>query len=180
MMDTPPTQHDTPTPPTDPALDALLDRAVADATPAPSADLADRIYRETQPMLGRREPVLARIGPTLLRAAAAVAILAGGLWAVILTRTPVTPGDLAVAPPDVETIATEFAALDNPADRGNTAIDQQLEVLALRLDLVVADNGWGHDEVSTNALIERAVSNYEIDRFADDATMAMADDTTWF
>jgi hypothetical protein len=80
-MNTQHPQHDTDFPRTDPALDALLDEAVSAGAPAPDPQLAERIYRQTLPMLGRR-PVLARIGPRLLRVAAAVAIVAGGVLAV--------------------------------------------------------------------------------------------------
>ena len=79
-MDTHQPQHDTDYPKTDPAFDALLDEAVSAGTPPVDPDLAKRIYDQTTPMLNQR-PVLARIGPNLLRIAAAAAIVvAAGLF----------------------------------------------------------------------------------------------------
>jgi hypothetical protein len=188
MMETQKQQHDTDYPPTDPALDALLDEALSTGTPPADPDLAERIYRETLPMLGRR-PVLARIGPTLLRVAAAVAIITGGLIAVTLMNQPpptqqkfADAPDAPVAPvapvtPDdmVETLAPELAAIDSAIEPGNTLIDEQLDVLALRVDLASTEDAWGPDDLSTNDRIDQAVAYFEINRFSDDMTLLLTD-----
>ncbi len=184
-MNTQQPQHDTDSPKTDPALDALLDQAVTTGTPPADPDLTERIYNQTLPMLGHR-PVLARIGPTLLRVAAAVAIIAGGLIAVTLLNQQQTPQQSVVAIPDdvveepAPELVPELAAIDIAIEPGNTLIDEQLDVLALRVDLVSTDGAWGDDGLSTSDLIDRAVARFEIDQFNDDATLLLADEPALF
>lgn len=180
-MDTQQPQHDTDFPKTDPALDALLDEAVSAGTPPVDPGLADRIYHQTLPMLGRR-PVLARIGPTLLRVAAAIAIIAGGLIAVTMMspQQPTEPTLVVVPDESVETIAPELAAIDSAIEPGNTVIDEQMDLLALRVDLVSNEDTWGDDSLSPSDRLERAVVRFEIDQFNDDTTLLWVDEPTLF
>lgn len=179
-METKQPQHDTEFPTPDPALDALLDRAVEAGTPAPGPDLAGRIYEHTLPMLARR-PVLARIGPTLLRIAAAVAIVAGGAYALTMMSQPATtpsPTDtvVAVAPDDtVDQIVPDIQAIADAVEPGNTRIDEQLDVLALRVDWASTEGAWGAAGRDTGDLIDQAVVRFEMDRFGDDTVLYLAD-----
>ncbi len=173
-MDTRQPQPDT----TDPALDALLDEALSHrATPADPA-LADRIIRETLPMLGR-PPVLARIGPTLLRIAAAVLIVVGaGIAATMLTRdqavtTPIDPGALA----QIDSTVQAIAQADEP---GRTWIDEQLDILAMRVDYASTDSVWSPAGQDINDQLEEAVARFEFDRFTDDAVFLSTNGSVLF
>lgn len=182
-MDTQQPQHDTDYPKTDTALDALLDEAVTSGTPPVDPDLAERIYNQTLPMLGQRT-VLARIGPTLLRAAAAVAIIAGGLIAVtLMNQQDVAEPPMVVVPEEsIETPVPEFAAIEIEIviEPGNTLIDEQMDVLALRVDLASTDDTWGDDGLNTNDQINLAVARFEIDRFNEDTAILFADEPALF
>jgi hypothetical protein len=181
-MDTRQAQHDTTHPPTDPALDALLDEALSQGTspagpvPAADPDLAERIIAKTLPMLGAR-PVLARIGPTLLRVAAVVAVVVGaGIVAMMLnTQTTQTDGS-----DDVALIGSQLREIDRAIEPGNTLIDEQLDVLALRVDLLSSDDAWGPADQDTNARLGEAVARFEFDRFSDDAMLLLDDGSTLF
>ncbi len=175
-MDTTQPQHDLDYPPTDPAFDALLDQAVAQGAPAPDADLADRVYQHTRPMLPAQRPVLARIGPSLLRAAAAIALVAGSLIAFNLD----TDTSNSLASSDLESLKVKLAELDEALDASHTAIDQQLDVLALRVTLADTSDAWGDNGITTTERIDRAIADYEFDRFSDDATFALAENDSWF
>lgn len=185
QMDTKHPHHDTDFPRTDPALDVLLDEAVSADTPPHDPDLAGRIYQRTLPMLGQR-PVLARIGPTLLRVAAAVAIVVGGVFALTMMNQqptqPAQPDHVAVAVPDdlAEQLGPELQAIANAIEPGNTRIDEQLDVLALRVDWVSTEGAWGAADQSTSGLIDQAVVRFEMDRFSDDSALYWADGQTLF
>lgn len=178
-MDTRQEQHDTKLPPTDPALDALLDEALSHGSPPANPvppELAERIIAKTLPMLGTR-PVLARIGPTSLRVAAVVAIVAGaGIVAVMLNTQPTqtTKND------DLVLIGLQLKELELAIEPGNTLIDEQLDVLALRVDMVSTEDAWGAADQDTNAKLGEAVARFEFDRFSDDAMLLLADGSTLF
>ncbi len=184
-MDTKHTQHDTDYPTPDPALDALLDRAVTAGTPAPDPDLAGRIYQHTLPMLAHR-PVLARIGPALLRIAAAVAIVAGGVFALTRMNQPAnTPSlpeqTLVVAPDDtVDQLVPEIRAIASAVEPGNTRIDEQLDVLALRVDWASTEGTWGAADQSTDDLIDQAVVRFEMDQLGEPSALYLADTRLMF
>lgn len=172
-MDTRQEQLNTKHPPTDPALDALLDEALSHDSPP---ELVEKIIAKTLPMLKAR-PVLARIGPTLLRVAAAVAIVAGaGIVAVMLITQPTqtTEND------DLVLIGLQLKELDQAIEPGNTLIDEQLDVLALRVDMVSTEDAWGAADQDTNAQLGEAVARFEFDRFSDDAMLLLADGSTLF
>lgn len=181
-MDTRQEQLDTKLPPTDPALDALLDEALSygspPANPAPGVppELAERIIAKTLPML-KAQPVLARISPTLLRVAAAVTIVAGaGIVAVMWNTQPTQTTEIDT----LVKISSQLKELDLAIEPGNTLIDEQLDVLALRVDLVSTEDVWGAADQDTNAKLGEAVARFEFDRFSDDAMLLLADGSTLF
>ena len=175
------TPHDQ-SPQTDPKLDALLDKAVAAGSPPASPDLAQRIIDQTQPILAQR-PVLARIGPTLLRVAAGVAIVAGAsIAAITLTNDQPTPIDndntpLALFESDLQDIERNIEQAIEP---GNTHIDQQMDVLSLRVELASSEDAWGAVDQDTNSLMDQAVTRYEVDQFNDDTMYLWADSSALF
>ena len=63
---------------------------------------------------------------------------------------------------------------------GNTLIDEQLDVLALRVELASAEDAWGASGTDTNSLIEQAVADLEVERFGDDTFFLWADTSTLF
>ncbi len=180
MMDTPKEQYDsngTDLTQTDPQLDALLDEVLSTGMSAADPDLAQRIVEQTLPMLGQR-PVLARIGPTMLRVAAVVAIVAGaGVVAVVMTHNQ--------APP-IETdeffaqIGPELQALDRAIEPGNTLIDEQIDRFALRVELVSTEDAWDAAGQDTNSLIGQAVAGLEVQRFSDDTLFLWSDGSALF
>ena len=179
-MDTKHTQHDTEFPAPDPALDALLDQAMQAGTPAPDPELVDHIYRQTLLMLAPR-PVLARIGPTLLRIAAAVAIVAGGAFVLTMMNQPATTPSqnnttIAVAPDNtVDQLVPDIRAIASAVEPGNTRIDEQLDVLALRVDWASTEGAWGAADQSTNDLIDQAVVRFEMDQLSEESALYSAD-----
>jgi hypothetical protein len=179
-MDTKHTQYDTEFPTPDPALDALLDQAMQAGTPASDPELAERIYRHTLPML-TPQPVLARIGPTLLRIAAAVAIVAGGAFVLTMMNKPaVTPSQpdttVAVAPDNtVDQLVPDIQAIASAVEPGNTRIDEQLDVLALRVDWASTESAWGAADQSTSDLIDQAVVRFEMDQLSEESALYSAD-----
>lgn len=179
-MDTQQPQHDLDDPPTDPAFDALLDQAVAHGSPAADPDLTERIFHQTQPLLTEQRPVLMRIGPSLFRAAAAIALVAGCLALFHLNTPTDSPTHLANHAEPVDTLSTGLAELDQAMEPGNTVIEQQLDVLALRISLASTDDAWGDEEGTTDERIDRAVAEFDFDRFSDDVAFALADETSWF
>ncbi len=176
-MDTPQEQHDTHLQKTDPQLDALLDKAVSASTPPARADLTQRIIDQTLPMLSQR-PVLARIGPTLLRIAAAVAIVVGaGVATMMWTNNQTSPTD-----PNngFVKIGSDLQAIERAIEPGNTLIDEQLDVLSLRVELASAEGTWSDIDRDTNSLMDQAVTAYEVDQFSDDMMFLLADESALF
>ncbi len=176
-MNTPQEQYDSNHPQTDPELDALLDDALSTFTPPADPDLAQRIIEQTLPMLGKR-PVLARIGPTMLRVAAAIAIVVGaGVVATLMTGNqdpPVGAGDT------IAQIGTELQAIESAIEPGNTLIDEQLDVLALRVELVSTEDAWSAAGMDTNSLMDQAITGFEVERFSDDAMFLWAEEAALF
>ena len=178
-MDTPQEQHDTHWPQTDPQLDALLDEALATPMIPPSPDLTQRIVDKTRPMLDR-QPVLARIGPTLLRIAAAVAIVAGaGVVTMVMTHHPAAP-PMADTGHDIDEIVPGLQALNQAVEPGNTLIDEQMDMLSLRVELVSTEDTWSAAGRDTNSLIDQAVTVFEVDQLNDDTAFIWADGSTLF
>ncbi len=176
-MDTPQEQHDAHTIQTDSELDALLDEALDQATPPASPDLAQRIIDQTLPMLGGR-PVLARIGPTALRIAAAAAIVVGaGVATMVMTRNQAPPTDTGYA---IEQIESELKAIDQAIEPGNTLIDEQLDMLSLRVELVSTEDAWSEAGTDTSTLIDQAVTGFEVDQLSDDTAFIWTDGTAMF
>ena len=162
---------------TDPQLDALLDRAVSAGSPPADPDLTRRILDQTIPILGQ-EPVLAKIGPTLMRVAAAVAVMVGaGVAAYVLTddASPTSNSNSAVA-----MIDPELKAIEGAIEPGNTSIDEQLDAMSLRVELVSSDRVWSSVDTDTNSLMDQAATGYELDQFSDDAAFLWADDSVLF
>lgn len=183
--------HNTDRPPVDPALDALLDKAVSQGSPKMDPDLARRIVAQTLPMLPGRGGVLARIGPRtvlLMRVAAVVAIIAGAWFAVeVMNQDPgtVSSPDQTLASND--RIAELFAEIgpgleeiDRAVEQGNTRIDEQLDVLALRVDLASAEDVWGTPGQDTSERLSDAVAGFEFDLFSADAMLLMDDSSALF
>ncbi len=174
-------QNNLESPQTDPHLDALLDRAVsAGSPPAPPAspDLTQRILDQTTPMLDKG-PVVAKIGPSLMRIAAAAAIVIGaGLGAYVLTddaSTGISNPDGRIAILDPSDLPADVAI-----ETGNTQIDEQLDVLSLRVELVSAEAMWSSVDTDTNSLMDQAVTGYELDQFSQDVTYLWADESALF
>jgi len=168
---------------TDPQLDALLDRAVSAGSPPADPDLSQRILDQTLPMLGQ-EPVIAKIGPTVLRIAAAVAIVVGaGLAAFVLTDDPAITSDPA-KPSDpggqFAQVESGLQDIENAIEPGNTPIDQQLDALSLRVELVSSESAWSSIDTDTNSLMDQAATGYELDQFSQDAAYLWADDSALF
>jgi len=163
---------------TDPKFDALLDQAVSAGSPPADPDLSERIVEQTLPMLGR-EPVLARIGPTLIRIAAAVAIIVGaGVAAVLMTGDQATT---AVGPDEFFTkFEPELKAIEGAIEPGNTYIDEQLDALSLHVELVGGESAWSSVDTDTNSLMDQAVTAYELDQYSVDAAFLWADDSALF
>lgn len=140
--------------PSDPQLDALLDEVLKPADPA--ADLATRITAATLPKLKQRGQVehvgvLAKLSPSHWRMAAAVAFaVLAGVWAVWVTQPtgvvePGSNGTLAA----VRSELSELAAADQPDP---AVIDQQIEALAMQVELTQAGGLWSQDAVEEAAL----------------------------
>jgi hypothetical protein len=180
-----------PSGPGDARLASLLDEALGPVD-AP-ADLADRIVAVTQPMLpgrqparrsiGRRRAVLARLGPTLLAAAAMVAVGVGvatwmdadpsvgdpvgtGVGTSADRRALTSPNWLAVVEPepDVFALLDELAVVDGLADEA--PIDAAIAALAMQVDLV----DWRGREAWLPARddIEDAALLWELDALTSD------------
>jgi hypothetical protein len=176
-MDTHQEQHGANHQQTDPQLDALLDKAVSAGIPPADPELAKRIIDHTLPLLGHR-PVIARIGPTLLRIAAAVVIVVGaGVAAMMLTNNQsiqIDPSD------DLVQIGSDLQDIERAVDPGNTRIDEQLDVLSLRVELANAEGAWRDIDMDTNSLMDQTVTEYEIDQFSDDMMFIWADGSVLF
>ena len=140
--------------PSDPQLDAFLDEVLKPAEPA--ADLAARIVAATSPQLRQRSEaedvsVLARISPSQWRVAAAVAFaVLAGAWAVWVTQptesvTPSSNGTLAA-------VSSELSALAAADQPDPAMIDQQIEALAMQVELTQAGEFWSQDSVEDAAL----------------------------
>lgn len=193
-MDTNQTSNDLNHPPTDPALDALLDQAVSHGAPPMDPKLSRRIVAQTLPMLPRRGGVLARItsgivpggAPTLMRVAAAVAIIVGAWVAVTVMnqdRGTVPQQPLAVnnqSEDQFAAIELELEQIDRAVEQGNTRIDEQMDVLALRIDLASAEGVWGTPGQDTSERLSDAVTGFEFDLFSADAMLLMDDGSALF
>jgi len=190
-MDTNPEPQNPNPPSADPVLDALLDKAVSHDAPPMDPSLSDRIVAQTLPMLPRKGNVLARIGPqrvpALWRVAAMVAIVAGAGTAVVMMNqgrgtAPNQNQTLAINPSEALFAAIEsgLEQIDQAVEQGNTRIDEQLDVLALRVDLASAENIWGAPGQSTNERIDDAVMGFEFDLFSADAMLLLDDNSALF
>jgi len=197
-MDTNQEPHESNFPPTDPALDALLDKAVSHGSPKMDPGLADRIVAHTLPMLPREGGtpaneggVLARIGPfsvpAMMRIAAVVAVVAGAWIAVSVMNQDIgiSPGEaptLAVNPSDAlfAEIVPGLKEIDLAVEQGNTRIDEQLDVLGLRIDLASSEDVWGAADQDTNERIGDAITGFEFDQFSADAMLLMDDGSAYF
>ena len=103
------------------------------------------------------------------------------LAVTLMNQKPTAEQPIVVAPDDaVEQLVPELAAINIAIDPGNTLIDEQLDVLALRVDLASTEDTWGDDGLSTSDRIDRAVARFEIDQFNDDATPLLADEPALF
>jgi hypothetical protein len=79
-----------------------------------------------------------------------------------------------------EQLGPEIKAIANAVEPGNTRIDEQLDVLALRVDLARAEGAWGAAGQSTNDLIDQAVVRFEMDQLSDDSSLYFADEQMLF
>jgi hypothetical protein len=189
-MDTNQTSNDLNHPPTDPALDALLDQAVSHEAPPMDPKLSRRIVAQTLPMLPHRGGVLARIVPggvpTLMRVAAAVAIIVGAWVAVVVMNQDrgTVPQQPPVANSQSEAqfaaIESELEQIDRAVEQGNTLIDEQMDVLALRIDLASAESIWGAPGQDTGERLSDAVTGFEFDLFSADAMLLMDESSALF
>jgi hypothetical protein len=190
-MDTNQTSNDLNHPPTDPALDALLDQAVSHEAPPMDPKLSRRIVAQTLPMLPRTGGVLARIGPgvipTLMRVAAAVAIIVGAWVAVaVMNQGGRTEPQQNLAVVDNQN-EDQFAAIesgleqiDRAVEQGNTLIDDQMDVLTLRVDLASAESVWGTPGQDISERLSDAVTGFEFDLFSADAMLLMDNGSALF
>jgi len=143
-------QTDPPSP--DPALDTLLDEALA---PPPTPDgLKERIVAATaEQVAARRQPVVARIGGGIphpaLRIAAAV-LIAAGLIGLIYLHTRPAPAD----PPSLAQLEQLNLAADASHQQAEM-IDLQIEAFALQVTLADRTDPWAEpDEVFDDLAIE--------------------------
>ncbi|MEM9251340.1 MAG: hypothetical protein AAGB29_03225 [Planctomycetota bacterium] len=165
----------------DAGLDELLDQTLGrDETPP---YLADRIVEATLPELRRATPagpVLARIGPALkigLRVAAVVAI--GAVVTLALINAPsnesvdtIADGGEQVAPvPEIDepqgpSLAEALAPLDRlDAALAETtprqeALDAELDLLAMRVELASVDRSWNDAE----SLLDASLTAMELEQ----------------
>ncbi len=173
-----------PEPSSDPNLDALLNQALQTGAPAPAPDLADRIYRKTRPML-RQPTVLARTGPTLLRVAAVIALIVGGTIVLTLIQQPDTATNLVENTDqpdsyDFTAIEPDLEAIAQAMNSAGTPIDQQLDVLSLRVDWVSVEDPWDGLDRGTDELIDEAVVRFEMDLLADSSAYFITDEQAVF
>jgi len=146
-------EHTTPTEhPADPALDALLDEALA-APPAPR-HLADRITAATTPLLdARRQPVLGRIGwRPVLRMAAAIAVVAAVLLVTWPDHQPATPSDHGQALAQLDELQSHAAAAQAMQFEGFGSYDYRLDMLDLQVALADTADPWTDDGQAINDL----------------------------
>lgn len=135
----------------DPRLNALLDEALAPASPP--EELADRIVAASLPHLRQARPsTLARIGPvTAVLATAAALAIAAGVWFASPANAP------SQAQPTLASLSAELDALARAEREGSAPIDQQIEMLALQVDLTRSDRFWPGDDAldDIDAEVER-------------------------
>ena len=121
-----------PDPPDDPQFDALLRRTLAPERVGRDmpADLADRIVAATRYRLNPagRAGVIARIGPPLVRAVVAAAVIG-----VVVTVGSII--NTARSLVDLQTQLNQLTAYTGP----DAAIDEQLQLLATEIDLALAN-----------------------------------------
>jgi hypothetical protein len=153
--------------PTDPALDALLDKALAPQSPP--ADLAQRIVAHTTPMLDA-PAVIGRIGFPLWRAAVAAVLLAAVSVVFVLFALDQTGGNTGPRGPvviddpqpgAVEAAAddqVDWAALEQMAqadEQASASIDQQIDLLSLHVEYASVVSEWStNDQLLDEALMQ--------------------------
>ncbi|MCX5658440.1 MAG: hypothetical protein NTW19_01805 [Planctomycetota bacterium] len=139
----------------DPRLEALLNEALSprQVPGGIPAGLADRIVAATLPQLGKREGVLARIGPTfhsqlrvLALAACVVVAVSAGLWLQQGGNEVVSPassgtgvGNGAAAAPTAASITRDLEPIARPR---STDVDYEIAMLSARVDQAVRPASW--------------------------------------
>jgi len=147
--------------PEDPALEALLDEALAPA-PAPRG-LADRITAATTPRLrARQRPVLARIGwRPALRIAAAIAVAGAVLLIAWPDPAPTSTGTDAGALAQLDTLQSQAEAAEAIEFTGFEAIDYRMEMLDVQLALADTADPWTDDGQALDDLgVEMGIEFY--------------------
>lgn len=140
-------------------LDKLLNEALRPAQPPP--DLIQRILDQTEPKL-RPRPVLVRIGPQTLAIAAVLCIgLGAGLviqqWP---TERAIELHALLLSEAELETILEQ---LETASTQIPEPIDDQIELLAMHVELAWSDTAWdGPEDALKNTILQ-----YDLDNLAD-------------
>lgn len=162
----------------DPRLDALLDAALApDAAPE---RLNERIVATTKPYLSPGPRWYASLG--LLRFAAVLVMAIGlgvVLWSASLPENeslpPLPPGALTASDPEqaaptLDELATRLdrlAALSDAAAEERGWIDDQIDMVDLRFELVRTAEDWPDEQ----QVIDATGTRYELDRMVDDMSL---------
>ena len=141
-------------------LDKLLNEALRPVQPPP--DLIQRILDQAEPKI-RPRPVLARIGPQSL-AIAAVLCIGLGVGLVIQqwpTERAIEPHALLLSEGELETILEQ---LETASTQIPEPIDDQIELLAMRVELAWSDTAWdGPDDAFKHTVLQ-----YDIENLADE------------
>jgi len=147
----------------DPALDALLDEALAPGQPPEG--LGERIVAATAGRVAaRRRPVVARLGGGIphpaLRIAAAV-LIAAGLIGLIYLNTRPAPAD----PPALAQLEQLNLAADASHQQAEP-IDLQIEAFALQVTLADRTDPWAEpdeafDELTIESQMDLLATDFE-------------------
>lgn len=126
-------------------LERKLDEALA--VHVVPAYLSERIVRQTRGQLLRRRSVLARLGGSPLRLAAAVAIVAGlgALFYVTGAASRRSSSQLSVA-----RISAQLDQISNFAQAPDSPVDQQISELQTQLATVQGSDVWGDPQNPTD------------------------------
>ncbi len=160
---------------TDPGLDALLDETLR-PEPAPEG-LTARIVAATADDLPRAQRWRGIGGPGgVLRFAAVVAMAAGlgvAMWSASTPRDPSPPAvavDTPEATPsldDLEGRLAQLAAVSASASDDSGWLDDQIELVGLRVDMVQTAEAWPDEDQA----IDAAGTRYELDQLVDEMSL---------
>lgn len=130
---------------TDRELEHLLDEALT--PPPPRAGLTDRVIAASEPVVRRgaaRSVVIGRLGEKVsaLAAAAVIALVMMGAWAMRDGQQPVAPPQSAGASHSLAALEQELSKLEQATTATPAPVAEQIELLELHVEMAVADPLW--------------------------------------